>query len=525
MYARTRDDGGVAVYVDNYLFQNEPGDASLYSPLGLDAAIAKDQRFLIGSNVIEYSPIDPNEADSEKITKLIAYGPKDANGVQPRILKVNFDGRGEKFMPGVCGVCHGASLYPLEPDSTFPVQALRSFKMNILDPKPFGFSTQEGFTEAQQESPMRGINQLVHGTFTGFKEESSDNSGKWSADFALDLDAGAYGGDFSGTSYDHDYIPEGWRENENRPVGIESLYLNVIKVHCVACHALRGSELAESLTTAVGDSRVSVANAINLSSYEKFISYNDQIIDLVYRRGQMPLSFLNYRQFWSNPEGVPTQLASFLQGFDVYDLNGKIVAPQKPVAIAGGNRVSSSPVLMNGSASFFAASHEWRVTDMPEGAVVSISGANAPVASISADTAGDYVVELSVTNGLSLETKDSAVITLDPLLNPLSIGITFDEHIVPILSRCAACHVDGGFFAGIPVDFSQGNSNLFTDVLARVNLGDPQSSLLLTKSTGSNHGGGRSLNRESPSGEENYQTILNWLINGAPCGTDVLLCR
>ena len=319
MYARTRSDGGVAIYVNNYLFQTEMGDASLYSPLGLDAAIAKDERFLIGSNVIEYSPVDPNDGDSEKIVKMIAYGPKNSSGVQPRILSVNFDGRGERFMPGVCGVCHGASLYPLEDDGSFPLQALRSFKLNILDPKPFGFSDQVGFTQAEQETPLRGINQLVHSTFAAMAEESTENSGKWSTTFAQDLDAGAYGGDFSGTIYDREYIPEGWRQNENRPAGIESLYLDVIKVHCIACHALRGTELAESRTTTVGDERISLANAINLSSYEKFISYNDQIIELVYRRGQMPLSFLNYRQFWSNPDGVPTQLASFLTGFDVYD--------------------------------------------------------------------------------------------------------------------------------------------------------------------------------------------------------------
>jgi len=525
MYARTRADGGIAVYVDNYLFQNQPGDASLYSPLSLDAAIARDERFLIGTNVIEYSPVDPNDAGSEKIAKLIAYGPRDANGTQSRVLKVNFDGRGEKFMPGVCGVCHGASLYPLEADGAFPKQALRSLKMNILDPKPFGFSTQDGFTEGQQESRLHAINQMVHGTFTGFGGEDSNNSGKWSPDFALDLDAGAYGGDFSRANYDHDYIPEGWRQNENRPAGVESLYLDVIKVHCIACHALRGTELAESITTPVGEDRVSLANAINFSSYEKFISYNDQIIDLVYRRGQMPLSFLNYRQFWSNPAGVPTQLAAFLQGFDVYDDSGKITAPQMPLAIAGGNRVSSSPVLMNGSASFFAASHEWRVTGMPAGAVVSVSSANAPVATITADLAGDYVVELSVTNGLNNGATDRAVITLDPLLNPESTDITFDEHIVPILSGCAACHVDGGFFAGIPVDFSVGNQKLYSDVLARTNLDDPQSSLLLTKPTGSNHAGGLSINRANPTGEANYQLILNWLINGAPCGTDVTICR
>ena len=161
---------------------------------------------------------------------------------------------------------------------------------------------------------------------------------------------------------------------------------------------------------------------------------------------------------------------------------------------------------------------------MPDGATVSISDEDSPVASISADVAGDYIVELSAGNSLSDSVSDTVVLTIDPLLNPTYTELTFDNDIMPILSGCAACHVDGGFFAAIPVDFSNTNPDLFMDVIARVNLNDPESSQLLTKPTGLNHGGGMSINRTNAAGEATYQTLLNWLANGAPCGTDVTVC-
>jgi mono/diheme cytochrome c family protein len=523
MYARTRDDGGIAIYVDNYLVQIGEGDASSYGPLGLDAALEANRRFLIGSNTIEFSPVDPSDPTSEKIVKVFAYSPEGADGVQPRILSLDFDGRGEKFLPTVCMVCHGGDLYALEADGSFPQQTLTSMKLNILDPEAFTFSNQSGFTEAESEAPIKGMNKMVHDTFVAMNARDATNAGKWSGDLAIDLAAGAYGDDFSADTYDREYIPLGWRQTDDRPAGVESLYRDVVKVHCIACHALKGTSTGEARLTTVGDKRIPLANAINFSSFEKFISYNDQIIEQVYRRAQMPTSLLSYEKFWSNPAGIPTQLAGFLEGFDVFDSNGVIAEPQKPVAILGSSRPATSPVQLNAAASFLKETYAWRIVSAPDGATASLSSASSVTTQLTTDISGDYVIDLTASNKTGLSDTQQTTITIDPLLNPAPAQLTFAAHIQPILqTRCAGCHRDGGFFDGIAMDFNLSNPSLYKDVIDRINLKDPDSSLILTKAVRVQHGGGAALLRSGA--ETDRLTILNWIINGAPCGDDPLIC-
>ena len=48
MYAWQDADGNAYVYVDNYLVELDPGDATSYGPLNLSAAIEQDRRYQIG---------------------------------------------------------------------------------------------------------------------------------------------------------------------------------------------------------------------------------------------------------------------------------------------------------------------------------------------------------------------------------------------------------------------------------------------------------------------------------------------
>ena len=67
-------------------------------------------------------------------------------------------------------------------------------------------------------------------------------------------------------------------------------------------------------------------------------------------------------------------------------------------------------------------------------------------------------------------------------------------------------------------DYSGKEKELYRNVLDRVNLTDPENSLLLRKGAGQGpHGGGNALSN-------NYNTVLNWIRRGAPCGTDPTYC-
>ena len=146
IYAKNGLDGSFAFYAENYVVQLSEGDVFTYGALGLDAALRTDEEFHISTNAIEYSPIDPNDPNSDKILKLFTFSPANSNDIQKRATSIDLDGRGEKFMPTACLVCHGGSLYPLNTDGSFSKQSLRSAKFNSLDTDHFTFSKSNVYT-------------------------------------------------------------------------------------------------------------------------------------------------------------------------------------------------------------------------------------------------------------------------------------------------------------------------------------------------------------------------------------------
>ena len=117
MTARQNPDGTVAVMVENYLVASNAGYT--YTTLNLDAAVARDVRWHIATNAIEFSPGPGGGASFVKFFTFDA-----ATGA--RSLTADMDGRGPKAMPGPCVTCHGGRAGPLTPpDATgrqlFPV--------------------------------------------------------------------------------------------------------------------------------------------------------------------------------------------------------------------------------------------------------------------------------------------------------------------------------------------------------------------------------------------------------------------
>jgi mono/diheme cytochrome c family protein len=552
MYAKELPNGRVAVYVDNYIVEIEPGDATQYGPLNLDAAIAQDRDYHFGTNAIEFSPApdSPNPEESRyHIAKFFTFGPRDNNGVQHRLTSADLDGRGVKNMPTMCVLCHGSTMYPLTVDGEFNPLSLKSPKMNILEQDTFQFSSQAGFTEADQEAGIFAINAMVYNTYvaTGKRPDNDgkvgdpalkipdrDDRANWESDFAEQLVELAYGDPLPGdgildrtSNYTTDNVPAGWAQTAARPDGVETLYRQVIAPHCIGCHSPRGTQIASKQSFSWP-----LANATNFSSYEEFIGYNDLIIDYVYRRGDMPRSLINFSQFWDDPETKPTLLASYLTGFDVFDGNGKIVMPGRAVAIPGADRTVTSPVILDATASMFTTAYSWRIvssTADPE-AILDDSRSAAPVL-----TAADGTIvelELTTSNDDGNSEPVAVSITIDNSLFPAPADLTFVNDIMALDgvlgSRCVFCHKSNGVGdPGIPVYFDQAEytgfereKDLYINVLDRINLDDPENSLLLRKPTSLQHGGGVVLGV----GDTDYNTLLNWIRNGAPCGEDVDFC-
>lgn len=549
MYARRNADGSIAFFVNNYVVVQQPGSSSNYGPLNVEAAIAQDQRYLQGTNAIEFSPANQDGASANGSIKITKFFTFDKNG--NRIASADLDGRGVKHMPGMCWACHGGQTLPLDENGKFQAISLRSAKFNLVDAGILEYSPQAAYQRPQLEAGLRTFNQFVHESFEAMDSERADaQQGKWAPDFAIELAEGRYDSSMARASSDDDFIPEGWKESDPvaaptrplRPAGVELLFKKVVEPHCLGCHSLQGTVEGEKITVAVNGKPVSLANAINFSSYEKFISYRERIADYVYHRGIMPMSLRNFESFWHDPEAAPTRLASFLSDpslpdLGLFDGSGKVIVPGLPVARPGADRlVKALPAQLDGQASLYATSWRWLLKSQPvqaPGSSVSLLNADSlrpTIVVVGAEAEGDYVFELTVSNAKGKSATVSSTLTVDSSMGRAPHELTFAADIAPILNnnpavaqQCTSCHSAAGTNAGVQVYWSN-SAQLYRQVMERVNLTDPENSRLLTKPTSLNHGGAIRIDRSTEAGRKDYSTIVNWVREGAVCGTDATLC-
>lgn len=543
MYAKFHDDGGIALFVNNFVISAGKGNPASYGPTNLLAAVDQNFDFHAGSNAIEFSPIQNADGtvadDAQYVMKFFTFTPKDENGVQHRLNAADLDGRGVKHMPTTCLVCHGARMLPLKEDGSFNLLSLSSAKLNQLEVDSFEFMSYGTYSEASQQAAIKLINQKVHDSFAVIEARSlSDNRGVWDGDFAREIAAGRYQAEttpalFDSEAFVEDHVPEGWQQTSFRPEGVETLYKRVVEPHCVSCHSLRGFEAGndDDLDVATINGQVTQAgSSINFSTYEKFIGYSDIIIDYVFRRGVMPLSLRNYETFWQFPEEAPTLLASYLPDFDVLNSENKVEEPGKPFARFGRDRIAMSPVRLNGKGSYFASRYEWSITSAPADASASLSETDQAITELTTDTDGEYQITLAVSNSRGRH-QSTVTITVDSQ-RTAGADLTFVDDVMPLLQTtlyelrtCQSCHYSDSNIESIPVYYDSANESLYRDVRQRVNFSDADNSILIRKPTRLQHGGGLRIDLQTQAGKNIYSTLMEWIIHGAPCGTDPLVCE
>jgi hypothetical protein len=539
MYARRNDDGSLAFYVNNFVVAVGKGNPENYGPLNLLAAVDQNFDYHLGSNAIEFSLEDQDIPDlgnpsAEKILKFFTFSAKDEQGIQQRITSADLDGRGIKHMPSICLACHGGTLMPLDADNNFDTLSLKSAKLNQLELDSFEFIATGLFSQTEQQAGIKQINQWVRDSYAEMATRDSAKKGYWDASFSQLIANDRYSGEsFNASSYQENTVPSGWQQTNTRPEGVENLYLQVIEPHCISCHSVRGyqagdDDLVETVT--INGQEIKLGNAINFSSYEKFISYSELIIDYVYLRGVMPLSLRNAEKFWQAPYSAPALLASFLPSFDVLDEDGTIQPPGLPLARVEAQRLSTFPVTLNGGGSYFPQDYQWTIISGPSDHDASLNNSTGKISQLVGTVAGDYVIELEVRN--SRGSSEAKILVSIDTSRQAALEINFVDDIKPILQNtifnlrsCQSCHNPTTGIKGIPVHYHDGNERLYLDVRARVNLSAPMDSLLLQKPTLHQHGGGKRLDLETNLGLESYNTILQWIISGAPCGDDVSFCQ
>ena len=277
--------GNVYSYVINY-----PGLEAGVKGIGDFAVVA-----------MEYSGY-PSSTDT-KIVKFYAYVPDDRDGGYIRANTMNFDGRGEKAMPGVCASCHyqdsssvgsdytqvadadiGATFLPwdldsfLYSDSTDENQVDPSYNSNNLGVDNDFDASREG-----QEAALKKMNQHTLYTYIADADRHDASIKLLHCMYGDSAVTGAVGilpeGDFDSTC-----VQEGWQEQE-------SLYHDVYARYCRACHT--------QFPEIVGDTE------INFDTYADFVSTSKLPLlkDYVYEQGRMPLARLTMDRFWVDFDG------------------------------------------------------------------------------------------------------------------------------------------------------------------------------------------------------------------------------
>jgi len=568
------DCGGqtIAFYVRNFSVQIVEGFA--YGPVNLEAAIAADLKHHVGTNAIEFgrgrtTGGATDVCSPEPMTKFFTFEP---DGSQPRRLRVDLDGRGTKAMPQPCVSCHGGKLRPLDRNGDFvaihaddPAAQIGDVKARLqaFEVDTFEFSETPGYRRADIEEGLRKLNAAIYCTYPGSIGHAAcaghgggiaaqANRGEWSGDFAREMMLGWYGQALqtNGSKFNSDYIPDGWKPSAGGPpVGADLLFTKVVGPNCFVCHGKQGVQLGS-------DEDVVNGKDLDFKTWDKFISYADDIERLVFDEGRMPLGLLNYQTFWNDPQKADL-LASFIApyvtdptGFEARrtDANGAIVLPGRVVARAGPDRVTrpGAAITLDAQASLFADSYLWELVSAPAASAVTIASPNASRTDFSADTDGDYVVRLTASSSESSSSKvDTLSIKVDSALMPPPRSLTFYTNITaefdlarPIAGsgrKCNDCHENATGIAGVPMwwtaDATQPpvppaatqSLGLYEQAMARVLPEYIEDSLLLKKPSGQHHYGHQvdGFDTSLPvgaAGRASYDLFVNWIAEGATCG-------
>jgi PKD repeat protein len=552
MFGRRNFDGTIAFYVENYNVSAVPGG---YSTVNVDAAVLPDGNWHVGTNAIEWSPATCTSADpsgtspvpcnsARKFAKYFNFNPK--TGARQTML--DLDQRGLKAMPGICVNCHGGRGDPLTPTGKYGlVENLDSRKRGDVGGKlqafnvgSFEWSTTPGFTRADQEAVLKLFNQWVLCSYPGSSsynwtrsagpqsctQQAEPGGHEWDATEAKAMINAWYAGDINtGTKFSDTYLPAGWSGNT-------ALYQQVVVPYCRTCHVLRGT---------------ADENTIDFTTKAKFDAYKDRIKTHVFDRGNMPLAFLVYQDFWRST--APDTLAAYIDSVtfagNATQASGKAKQPGRPIADPGPDRMAKpgTNAKLSSTDSLFATSASWQIVTNPGGSGTLTAGPTPDHVFFSAAADGVYEVRLTVSNGSQSDSK-SVFVTVDSASNfPNPANIKF-AHVLDVLrnkpagvsANCTSsgCHSDTPTPYAPPIiyvanvdrdgDGAAGTATdedwLLAELRGRANLTEVSASPLLRKPMGDHHKGSNPIDLAGGGmpALASFSKLYWWIANGAPAG-------
>lgn len=239
---------GLACYVTNYgCFDQAPGNAEL--------AERADRSQAAATVAMEYSPSLP----VEKSVSFFVY--KGGVAEAERVPGADLDGYGEKFVPHLCGNCHGG-----HPDGGGREVAFPKFRELDLAALRFTRGREYGGLTDEELGKFRAMNEMVKGTLPQGNLIRRNIEG-WYASGA--------------NRPDYTWTPEDWKTAEPQT---EKLYHEVVAPYCRTCHIALDTYPFDSFADAFSSRRDAIAERVCFD-----------------RLRAMPHSATTYNNFWRSP--------------------------------------------------------------------------------------------------------------------------------------------------------------------------------------------------------------------------------
>ncbi|HEY6642854.1 hypothetical protein [Povalibacter sp.] len=363
-----------------------------------------------------------------------------------RVLSANLDGRGEKFMPGGCTVCHGGTPLGPDPQDRSLYAAGGDVNATFLpwDSKSLLFSDdpEAGFIddpanathhrlwqetrEASQSAQIQALNRLAYLTYVDPEGQANR------FELSRQLVDGWYSG--PGGAHTPDFVPPQWSVDARHV----SLYRDVFAQNCRMCHVAQVPNPAAAGVSGLdpfdkcGPESAALPytgrnHQIAFGCYEQFVNAGNLATRVA--AGQMPDARLTMDRFWVGA-GKPAAeiLAEHLNAPignlrpairpSIVDaevlLAGATIGTQQAFDATGQLRVARrhSLVRLRGAISGGQGDFSWNV-QTPSGEAAKLSSPTGLLPSLSLDTAGRYEATLSV--GGSTATRSILVPDWSPL--------------------------------------------------------------------------------------------------------------
>ena len=235
---------------------------------------------------------------TENTVTFFVYGGTDASA--PLINSADLDGFGQKFVPGLCQVCHGGAVYApanpaapsaadlsLRPSPAGIGASLREFDLEsyLFEPADRGPAN----LSAAEEAEFYKLNALVKDSRP--QPNIVDLIDGWYSGVSLNVAGSALNG-----TPDYFYVPTGWQGSS----AASDFYTDVVAKSCRTCHIAFD-----------GNGSLNDISWHDQANFDNSLGFSDFLVCDINSGNVMPHALMTYRNFWLEGMGPPYEPDAF----------------------------------------------------------------------------------------------------------------------------------------------------------------------------------------------------------------------